>query len=191
MKSEMKNLVILYVPEDLAPKPDSVEIVQEFGSESVRYTVGDDVRIKRGTSMLIRASQAGFYQWFKDTGVWTSSNPMIGDWKFQEPGSVRKPPETPLEWGAYYASMFEGDRFELVPGDDPESGEIGLYLADKGTGHSYGFFSDADAKAEDLGNYILWLLKNGPVMIDKLKNLPAEEPKTAPVKKSFKKPHQL
>jgi hypothetical protein len=73
------NLVILLTPE-MGYVPSYIKVIQDYGSESIVH--GDGNELVEGNSMYIQGDEAALLDWlrpFKE--VWTSSNPMCGEWK--------------------------------------------------------------------------------------------------------------
>lgn len=70
------KLIMLVQPEVHYPLPASVEVVQDFGEESVRDSEG---KCHRGFVILLRGDEDAFKEWLRPFGsVWTTNNPMMG-----------------------------------------------------------------------------------------------------------------
>ena len=86
----MNSLIILITPaieELINHKAVDIEVVQVFGNESI--VVGDKERFIRGESAIVKGKPEEFHKLVRMTGeLWTSTNPMFGDWNSYIPEDV-------------------------------------------------------------------------------------------------------
>lgn len=96
--------LILLVEQKMIPVPQNIEVVQEFGRESIiphsedeNESIGDGVnRTIAGTSMYLSGEPEAFIDWLKPfDGVWTCTNPIMGDWKVVHVKRSKEGTETP------------------------------------------------------------------------------------------------
>ena len=86
----MSSLIILITPAIEAiidNKAVDIEVVQVFGNETV--VVGDDLRRIHGESAIVKGEPEEFHKLVQMTGeLWTSTNPMLGNWTSYVPEEV-------------------------------------------------------------------------------------------------------
>lgn len=71
------NLIMLVQAEHF-PIPENVTVVQNYGPEQLRSEEG----VFLGECVLLSADPAAFVAWLgKFDGIWTSLNPMMGEWE--------------------------------------------------------------------------------------------------------------
>lgn len=69
----------LLVEAKMLPVPSTITVIQDFGLETVRDHEGHTTR---GYVMYLTGEASAFCDWLRPfAGFWTSSNPMLGDWK--------------------------------------------------------------------------------------------------------------
>jgi hypothetical protein len=76
-ETEMR-LFMLVLDEHL-PIPDGIEVVVNYGLETVRTE--HDGRV-RGNCMYLRGEPEAFVEWLQPfDGIWTTKSPMLGQWE--------------------------------------------------------------------------------------------------------------
>jgi hypothetical protein len=71
--------VFMLVQDEHVPIPDGIEVVVNYGLETIRTE--DNGRV-RGNSMYLRGKMSAFVDWLKPfDGIWTTDSPMVGEWK--------------------------------------------------------------------------------------------------------------
>ncbi len=74
--------MVMLIEDRHRPIPDDIKVVQLFGPEQVPLTAGGTItETIHGTSASVYATVAAYRAWLKPHGpVWTSDNPMFGNW---------------------------------------------------------------------------------------------------------------
>lgn len=78
---------IILVQGNMQPVPNDIEVVQDYGLESVvmgdTHSSSEELMQNtfRGHSMLLSGEPEAFVEWLKPfNGVWICTNPLFGDW---------------------------------------------------------------------------------------------------------------
>jgi hypothetical protein len=79
--SDNKTASIILLREDKHPAIPEHLLLQEFGSETI-VDPNNGKLLAHGTSVYVSGSVEDIRNWIKSAGgkIWTSNNPMIGDW---------------------------------------------------------------------------------------------------------------
>ena len=80
----MTSTIIVLIEPNMLPVPDTISVVQEFGSETIRYEEQNKQRFSRGTVAVVSGAAEDLRLWLKQyRGVWTTNSPLLGTWQFK------------------------------------------------------------------------------------------------------------
>ncbi|BCG50266.1 hypothetical protein [Ralstonia phage RP13] len=112
------NIFILYQSADHGQIPDTIQLVQSFGNESIHI---DSISpVATGQVVLLEGASNEFKKWLGGKEIWTTNNPMCGTWnkkKVEKIDMTLVPIDTAnpdfFEWGRNCQKMGLSDSYSV------------------------------------------------------------------------------